>query len=109
MGGFPPPLLGGLLNDSTRPFDFDLMHFFSLFQIDVFIYAIFFARSASEIFIFAIAFFFNARASANAILCTPAGGICMGGATIGAAWRGYISPHLEGWGVRGGGGQCEGR
>ena len=57
-----------------------------------------------EFLIFAIVLLFNARASANAIVCTPAGGICMGGATIGAAWGGgYISPHLEVWWGQGGG------
>ena len=55
-----------------------------------------------EFLIFAIVLLFNARASANAIVCTPAGGICMGGATIGAAWGGGDTYHpiLKCGGVR---------
>jgi len=118
-GGFTPPpdagwtppdqydmplsLLGGLLNDSIRPIDFDLMHFFSLFQTDIAYVHIFFRSLPSRNFYFCYCFFFNGRASANAILCTRAGGICMGGATIGAASGGYsYHPILKSGGVTGG-------
>ena len=99
----PLSLLGGLLNDSIRPIDFDLMHFFSLFQTDIAYVHIFFRSLPSRNFYFCYCFFFNGRASANAILCTRAGGICMGGATIGAASGGYsYHPILKSGGVTGG-------
>jgi len=77
--------------------------FLVCFKLILHMCTFFFARSPREIFIFAIAFFFNGRASANAILCTRAGGICMGGATIGAASGGYsYHPILKSGGVTGG-------
>ena len=92
----PPSLLGGLLNDSTRPFDFDLMHFFSLFQIDVFIYAIFFCSIRERNFHFCYCFFFQCTCKCKCYFVHPSWGnmhgrrhhrSCMEGIHITPSWR----------------------
>ena len=89
-GGFTPPpdagwtppdqydmplsLLGGLLNDSIRPIDFDLMHFFSLFQTDIAYVHIFFRSLPSRNFYFCYCFFFQCTCKCKCYFVHPSWG-----------------------------------